>query len=500
MRKNVLSFSPSRARKFFLSQEIYFNADLPPYYEFKPALDKLLAELDWHSLGEEELKIAKNADNVNHIIFGNKDGSYAWRKLELINPLLYISLVNTLCTKDSWKIIKDRFKKLYSHSSIQCASIPVLGDTNRRQKASQINEWIDTVERESIRLALDYEYLYQTDIVGCYSSIYTHSIAWALHDKSVSKAKRKFNDLLGNKIDHHIQAMNNGQTNGIPQGSVLMDFIAELVLAYADNELYESLKKHQIKDEDYFILRYRDDYRIFVRDPKDGDCIMKELSSVLALLGMSLNTSKTNKGNKVIIDSVKKDKLPMIKLPIAKKLSRNQLRNELLIVYELGTIFPNCGSVSTRLIKINDLVDIKILQKYPFELVSILINIAFENPRSFPVVAALISKAVDKLTQTEKEIILSKITRKIKLLPNSGLLEIWVQRIFIKHNIKPYYEEELCRITNGEDLKIFNTDWIKIKNLKQIIDDTVYVNEDTIKNLDTIIARKEIEIFALKQY
>jgi hypothetical protein len=28
--------------------------------------------------------------------------------------------------------------------------------------------------------------------------------------------------------------MNNGQTNGIPQGSVLMDFIAEMVLGYID--------------------------------------------------------------------------------------------------------------------------------------------------------------------------------------------------------------------------------------------------------------------------
>jgi len=55
--------------------------------------------------------------------------------------------------------------------------------------------------------------------------------------------------------------MTYGQTNGIPQGSVLMDFIAEIVLGYTDLEL--SHKINQLKIEDYQIIRYRDDYRIF---------------------------------------------------------------------------------------------------------------------------------------------------------------------------------------------------------------------------------------------
>lgn len=41
--------------------------------------------------------------------------------------------------------------------------------------------------------------------------------------------------LLGNMIDTYMQGMQYGQTNGIPQGSVLFDFIAEIVLGYADS-------------------------------------------------------------------------------------------------------------------------------------------------------------------------------------------------------------------------------------------------------------------------
>jgi hypothetical protein len=55
-----------------------------------------------------------------------------------------------------------------------------------------------------------------------------------------------------------MQGMNYGQTNGIPQGSVLMDFIAEMVLGYIDERLSECLDKNM----NYHIIRYRDDYRI----------------------------------------------------------------------------------------------------------------------------------------------------------------------------------------------------------------------------------------------
>lgn len=40
--------------------------------------------------------------------------------------------------------------------------------------------------------------------------------------------------------------MQYGQTNGIPQGSVLFDFIAEIVLGYADLLLYEDLQKKEL--------------------------------------------------------------------------------------------------------------------------------------------------------------------------------------------------------------------------------------------------------------
>ena len=61
--------------------------------------------------------------------------------------------------------------------------------------------------------------------------------------------------------------MTYNQTNGIPQGSVLMDFLAEIVLGYADTKITEKIDS---EISDYKIIRYRDDYKIFVHSNADA--------------------------------------------------------------------------------------------------------------------------------------------------------------------------------------------------------------------------------------
>lgn len=87
--------------------------------------------------------------------------------------------------------------------------------------------------------------------------------------------------------------MSYGQSNGIPQGSVLMDFIAEIVLGYADLELSRSIEKYNIeqhqeqnKIQEYKIIRYRDDYRIFANSQNDVVKIAKLLTEVLQQLNL----------------------------------------------------------------------------------------------------------------------------------------------------------------------------------------------------------------------
>ena len=163
--------------------------ELPPYFVF----DKVLSDIEKSFSGElapKDLNEAKKNETVNHILYGNKDGKYAWRKYELINPLLYVSLVNVVTEKSNWKVLQDRFKEFKKDTNIECESVPVLPTSKSKQKAIQISQWVNNIEKKSIALSLEYNFLYQTDIADCYGSVYTHSLSWAIHTKAVSKNKR----------------------------------------------------------------------------------------------------------------------------------------------------------------------------------------------------------------------------------------------------------------------------------------------------------------------
>ena len=303
--RSILDLTSTEARAFLLKHESYCNTELPPYFQFGEMLEgvkeALLIKPPYRT--KNERRHLRELDGVNYRILKNRDGRYGWRPLELIHPALYVSLVNSITKPNNWKQICQRFDCFRDNPKIKCLSLPVESLMREKDVAVQIGQWWEEVEQKSIELSLDYEFLTQTDIADCYPGIYTHSIAWALHTKTTAKKCRSNGDLLGNVIDNHIMDMTRGQTNGIHQGSVLMDFIAEIVLGYADSILAEKLEQQRIGD--YQILRYRDDYRIFVNSTQNGDRILKCLAEVMIELGLRLNPAKTTASSEVIRSSIK---------------------------------------------------------------------------------------------------------------------------------------------------------------------------------------------------
>lgn len=278
-RKSILELNANEARQFFLKHESYCNIDLPKYFSFSELLEKISNEYSGKSLGDfSDKKKMTNLDDVNYLLlYANKDGKLSWRPLQIINPLVYVALVHKITEQENWEKLQARFEKFSKNEKIKCLSIPIQSDSQQSDKAQQISNWWAQVEQQSILLSLEYDYIFDTDVADCYGSIYTHSIAWAVEGKKIAKANRN-NNLLGNFIDKSIQNAQNQQTNGIPQGSVLMDFIAEIILGYIDRILGVFLKKQKITN--YQILRYRDDYRIFVCNHNDGESILKILSEI----------------------------------------------------------------------------------------------------------------------------------------------------------------------------------------------------------------------------
>ena len=400
-RKSILELNDNEARKFFLKHESYCNIDLPKYFSFSELLEKISNEYSEKSLGDfSDKKKMTNLDDVNYLLYANKDGKLSWRPLQIINPLVYVALVHKITEQENWEKLQARFKKFSKNEKIKCLSIPVQSESKQSDKAQQISNWWEQVEQQSILLSLEYDYVFDTDVADCYGSIYTHSIAWAVEGKKIAKENRK-NDLLGNFIDKSIQNAQNQQTNGIPQGSVLMDFIAEIILGYIDRILGAFLKKQKITN--YQILRYRDDYRIFVCNHNDGERILKILSGIMMPFGFKLNASKTKGSQDVITQSIKKDKLAWLAIPQNNRIS---LQKQLLLIRQHSINYANSGSLNTALNKFDKQIE-RIRNKKGRvrnieQLISISTDIAYHNPKVIPVCCAIISKLLSELDDSKR--------------------------------------------------------------------------------------------------
>ena len=499
--KQITEFNHTEAKAFFLKEESYFNFDLPQYFVFKKLLEGVDKKLDGKLLsdfysnytdsdGKQKTTYPFSCENVNYTLLNNKDGKFAWRPLQLIHPAIYVSLIQKITEIDNWQLIIDKFAEFQANPKIKCHSIPLQSDSKQSDKAVTVSNWWQSIEQQSIELSLKFDYVLHTDITDCYGSIYTHSIPWALHTKPTAKIKKEDKSLLGNAIDKQLQNMSYGQTNGIPQGSVLMDFIAEIVLGYADLELSKRIRQANI--EDYYIVRYRDDYRIFSNNPQNAELVTKLLTEILIELGMRLNAQKTLVSNNVVRDSIKPDKLYWI---TAQKKTRG-LQEYLLLIHDLSNRFPNSGSLNKALTKFfNRIKGIKESKQNIEVLISILVDIAYKNPKTYPIATAILSKLFSLLEKPEtQERIFNAIMTKFDKIPNTGHIKLWLQRITIKIDRNKYYDEPLCEKVNDKSKRIWNSDWLNA-DFQKLINETSIIDEQIINDIDIVINQEEVQLF-----
>jgi len=523
MIETVLDVQANDARDFFLRQSSYCSIGLPSYFDFHDILSKMfiLAESKTFNdikfnagIEKKHKNLSKELQNIpdaNYHFFSNKDGRFDWRPLQIINPVIYVYLVKEITEPENWKLIKDRFNDFKKNNNIQCFSIPLLNHTRKSDTANSIANWWNNIEQETLKYAMDYNYLLNTDITDCYGSIYTHSIAWAMSGKEESKQIRFLGKAetkqykIGNTIDSYIESMSYQQTNGIPQGSVLMDFIAELVLGYADLELSKKLEKLKL---DYKIIRYRDDYRIFGQTQEDVIKIAKLLTEVLSDMNFRLNTQKTIITQDLISGAIKSDKIYYITHGFRQLESIDSdytLQKQLLCIYNLSQEHPNSGALQKaldlffkRLCEANSTGFLKEAQSSQV-LISIVTNIAYNNPKVYKQAIAIIGKILSY--ESDEKVVAdtyAKILNKFKNLPNIGYLEIWLQRLTIKFNRNMMYDDKLCQC--AADAKrygsaIWNISWLR-PDVQKIFESNSIINEDCINDLSDTIEYKEIETFS----
>ena len=493
MLKTIVEVSSKDAKEYFLKNKSYSSIDFPEYIDFTILLDKLSKDLEGKSYKEiGTKKKLDSSDRVNYNLIFNKDGKYDWRPYELINPVLYVLLVNEMTKNENWKLIQKRFEKIKRRSVVECVSLPLVDSKKEPKQSKQILNWWEKIEQKSIELALDFNHIYHTDITNCYGSIYTHSVPWALHSKRRSKKEQRENKLFGNLLDTYLRLMSYGQTNGIPQGSSLMDFIAEIILNYAD--LLLSLEIKKVKLSDYKILRYRDDYRIFVNNSNDGEVILKLLTETLETLGLKLHSGKTMKSSDIITSSVKEDKLFWLR----DKINEETLQKQLLNLYSFSLKFPNSGTLNKELEAIFNVIPKKKTLTEIKVLISIVTNLALNNPRTHPYAISIISKLMGKMKDdNQKKEVFLRVANKFKNIPNTGFLEIWLQRAIIKYDFISYeFTEEICQLLEeNSKLELWDLDWLNAKKIKKhFIKDNIILKEK-LKDMDKEISIEEVSIF-----
>lgn len=494
--KNILEYNENDARRFFLKKESYVDFDLPIYFSFQALINKIDKKLSKSKLSDFRKALPRDFDDINYQLLSNKDGKYAWRPFQLIHPAIYVSLVHIITEKENWKLIKRRFKVFQEDDKIECHSLPVISEKETEtDKKAQILTWWQMIEQKSLILALDYRYVLHTDISDCYGSIYTYSIPWALHTKVEVKKRKHRNKqaLIGVAIDTHLQDMSFGQTNGIPQGSSLMDLIAEIILGYID--LLLSKKLTELNITGYKILRYRDDYRIFTNNSFEAEQITKELSEILSSLGLKLNTEKTYASDNIIKSSIKPDK----RYWIANKRITENKQKWLIQLYLLSEKYPNSGTVDTQMREF-----LKVLERSKRKapnietLISLVSEIALRNPRVIPTSVAILSILISHIrNKSDKLRLVEKIRLKFNQVPNSSFSKIWLQRLYLKIDKTIEYQEPLCNKVIGKSVSVWNIQWLD-DSLKEVIENTPIIDISTVKRLKGKVSKKEIKNIVIK--
>lgn len=472
--KTILDLSSTKALSYFMEPGNYCTLELPVYINFKPVLDfvgKTVGDTKEADLLQDEKLKPRDLDDVNHKLLIKKDAKYTFRPIQITNPYLYYLLVRLMTGRTAWTEIRDRFKQ-FQKPQIEVSSIPMVkSDKDKSHKAAGVSSWWENMEQRSIALSLQYKYMFVTDITNCYGSIYTHTIAWALMGKEEAGRKRYNKNVLGNKIDRYIRWMQSGQSNGLPLGSAVFDFIAELVLGYADMQLAERLEKQKITE--YKILRYRDDYKVFSNSKEEIDKIAFELQVVLADLNFQLNAKKTQMTEDVVQNVIKPDKIayttngPLYRRSNKKVYSlASTLQQEALYIHQFGEEYPNSGT----LIKLMTIFSQRLRQhKKPIDeqdievLIAIFTEVAMASPKVYKLALHLISFLVNKLETTEeRERVVRSVYKKFTMIPNIGELQIWMQHITYQMKEDMGYTEPLCKIVAGEKgVHLWNNSWVK---------------------------------------
>lgn len=162
--------------------------------------------------------------------------------------------------------------------------------------------------------------------------------------------------------------------------------------------------------------------------------------------------------------------------------------------------YPNCGQLKKSLTDLY-LYRIKEMSKKPDDgeqIISILVSIMIKNPTTIQHCVVILGRILEFYKDEPKQVsvLISKILKKYSKLPNTDLVEIWLQRFTVLLNSDEQfsYQSNLCQFVNGNsDVSFWNSEWLK-KEYRTA--DKWYIDKSEKENLSFITSEEEIFTFA----
>lgn len=173
-------------------------------------------------------------------------------------------------------------KKAWKGSAFSLTK-PSMAQANPRALASKTRTKRSV---ENAKRRVGKRYMVATDVSEFYPSLYTHTIPWAIHGKSVGKLQRHNKQLLGNQLDIEVRNGQDEQTKGIPIGPDTSLAIAEIVMASIDKQIHETFP-------DLTGVRYIDDMYFFTESQAQAEELLMTLEARLGEFELQLNQRKT---------------------------------------------------------------------------------------------------------------------------------------------------------------------------------------------------------------
>lgn len=202
------------------------------------------------------------------------------RQLAIVNPISHFFLSAAIA--DKWIEIRKALRK----TKVSAFS-PVFSKRSERAFA-ELN--FQEIERLRIHMAGTFTRILSTDISRYYPSIYTHSLAWALHGKKWCKQnlhKPIFVNSTGNLLDVCVRKGQDNQTVGIPIGPDTSIVLGELIGAVIDSGLpNQALGRTST-------FRFTDDIVLGLRTQDSSETRIAAISKQLAEYSLELNAAKT---------------------------------------------------------------------------------------------------------------------------------------------------------------------------------------------------------------